>query len=458
MVLRNPGGTAVTGQLQVALLERNIAYAWQGLDSVYTVERAMLPDAAGEAVTIPAGDSLVKTRDFSIDAAWDAHKCDLVVFVQNNSTKEVFQAMRETVMPAPGIAFLKYDPVLPLPNSDVSLRVYLRNVGTGGSENVSATLTTADPYVEISTGTAGYGAIPRSGDGQPQSDFQIHVAANCPDPHLATMDLAIAADGYAATSSFPLNITSVTGFSDGMENGDNGWSHAGTNDNWHQSTHQSHAGTHAWYSGSEGSRQYTGENDARLVTPFFTMGDSDRIAFYQWFATEPFFDYCMIEVSNGSQFWQLLGNYNGSSSGWQLVEYPTPELGSQTVQVRFRFLSDYDIAAEGWYVDDFAGGSVMSVSDSRHPVAGHFGLTAGRNPVADRAELSYQVPAGKTGSLTIFDATGRLVARLGDALQGPGRLNWQLSDGDSRAVQSGLYFACLHAGSDQTVTKVVVAR
>ena len=72
--LKNTTGSAVSGQLQVALCESHIHYVWYGLDSLHHVERNMLPDANGEAVTVPANDSIARTRDFAVDAAWVARK------------------------------------------------------------------------------------------------------------------------------------------------------------------------------------------------------------------------------------------------------------------------------------------------------------------------------------------------------------------------------------------------
>ena len=455
IVLRNPTDNSVTGQLQVVLGERSIYYPWQGIDSLYTVERSMLPDASGESVTIPSHDSLVKTRDFTVDPAWAATHCDLIAFVQNNSTKEMIQAARTAVIPAPAIGYLKYEPVLPLPDSDVTFSVHLTNIGTGDATNVHATLTTADSFLTVLSGAADYGAIPRNGDGAPLSAFRIHVSHSCPDPHLAILNLSISSDnGYASVSSFPLNITATPGFSDDMENSDNGWTSYGTSDNWHRTDHRSHWGTHSWYCGVEGSWQYTNENDASLVTPFFTMGDSDRIAFYQWRASEATFDFCMVEIGNGSDFWQMLGNYSGASSDWELMNFPLPDWSHQTAQVRFRFLSDYNGTDEGWYVDDFAGGNLLGVGDQPKHVTRASRLEVEHNPISEHALLNYSVPVGKTAALAVFDAGGRRVATLAEGLTGSGHVRWNASD----AVRSGMYFATLRVGSEMTTVRVTVVK
>jgi thiol-disulfide isomerase/thioredoxin len=104
-VLRNTTSSSVSGQLQVAVIENHIHYSWQGMDSLQYVERAMLPSASGEAVTIPANDSLVKTRDFTLTSSWIAGNCEIVVFVQNNSTKDNLQGARTApITPTTGVA------------------------------------------------------------------------------------------------------------------------------------------------------------------------------------------------------------------------------------------------------------------------------------------------------------------------------------------------------------------
>jgi hypothetical protein len=454
IMLNNPSVSAVSGQLQVALAERSVPYSWQGLDSEWSVERKMLPNAYGEAVTLGPGSDTILTDSFKVNSAWNQHNCDLIAFVQDNSSKAILQGSQAAVMPAPGIGFRKYDPVTLVPGIDTTLRVYLRNTGTADAQNVAAVLTTADSFITITSESATYGAVPRLTDAAPQADFRIHVSDSCPDPHLATINLAITADSYTTTASFPLNITATPGFTDGMENGTNGWTHSGLNDDWHITQHRSHWGTHSWYSGAEGSWQYTNDNDARLVTPFFTMGDSDRLAFYQWYAFASYYDCGYVDISNGSDFWWPLATYTGSSGDWQLTELPVSQWSGQTVQVRFRFYSDYEYTAEGWYIDDFAGGSDLGVADHPRSAASNWKLAMDQNPVSRHMFVSYAVPVGKTATLVLFDVNGRKVATLGEGLQGQGRVQWNVPD----AIVNGMYFAGLRSGTNLITTRITVVK
>jgi len=226
--LKNTTASDVPGQLQVALCENHISYHWGNLDSLQHVERNMLPDASGETVIVPANDSITKNRDFSVDAAWVARNCELVVFVQNNARKSIYQGAHIGLYQVPVLEYRGYQSAFPEPGGDADLVVGLRNLGSGDAATVSATLSTSDPYVTVTTPTADFGSIAVGQDVYSLSPFAIHVDAGCPNDHLATMDLAVTgAGGYATSLSFPLNVSTNRGFADDVENGVNGWTHSG---------------------------------------------------------------------------------------------------------------------------------------------------------------------------------------------------------------------------------------
>ncbi|MBN2620149.1 Omp28-related outer membrane protein, partial [candidate division WOR-3 bacterium] len=89
--IENTSGSMVSGTLQFSVIENAIPYNWGGgLTTVEHVLRDMLPDAAGESVSIPSSDTIVRSRGFTIDAAWNEKNCTIVVFVQASS-KEIYQ-------------------------------------------------------------------------------------------------------------------------------------------------------------------------------------------------------------------------------------------------------------------------------------------------------------------------------------------------------------------------------
>jgi hypothetical protein len=458
VIMRNPGSSPVSGQLQVALTENHHYFVWQGMDSLHHVERAMLPDANGEAVSIPAGDSLVKTRDFTLDPGWVARNCNLIAFVQNNSTKEIYQGARTAVQARPDMKYLGYQVAFPRPGQTENLVIGLANRGMAGASGVSATLSSTDSFVTVNTANASFPDVARGGSGFSLAPYQIQVGSSCPDPHLATLNLAISDNsGQLSNTSFPVNITATPGFSDEMETGINGWTHSGIGDQWHQTTHRSQSSSHSWYCGTEGGWQYTNENDASLITPYFTLGSITQVGFYHYDTTELGFDYGMAEINNGSEFWSQLASFTGSSHGWQQALYDVPDYGGQTVRVRFRFMSDYNVTAEGWYIDDFYGGPMMAVAEKPANPTEVLKLDV-RTPVSSAAQIRYEIPLGVTGSVTVYDASGRLVKTLANDFRGTGTATWNLKDAQGGAAKNGCYFVHLNAGNNQAMSKLVVTR
>jgi hypothetical protein len=455
--LRNTSTGSVSGQLHTVLTESHIYYPWQGMDSLHYVERTMLPNASGEVVTIAAGDSLTKTRDFTVSPSWVASHCDFVIFVQNNSSKEMYQGARIAIINVPELEYYGYQPANPVPNSDVDLTVGLRNMGTGEGQGIAGTLSTTDPYVTVTTANADFPNIPAAASAYSATAFWIHVADNCPDPHMATMNLQVTATGApTADLSFPLNVTTTYGFADNMEHGQGSWSHSGTRDGWHQSTYRSNSPTHSWYCGIESNHQYNDENDAWLMTPYFTLGTDTVLSFEHYYALELNYDYGLVEINNGSEFWRALTSYTGSSSGWQHVDVALGQYRGQTVRLRCRFISDGNTVAEGWYIDDFEAGAVVGVSEN--PGVARWRVAVSSNPVRTSALLNFQFPAGSTGGIAIYDVNGRLVRHVGRNLVGNGRIDWNLTDADGAAARDGTYFVRLITTSGGATSKLVVAR
>jgi len=452
--LRNTTATVVEGRLQVALCENHIYQVWKNLDSLQHVERAMLPTAAGESVSIGGNDSLSKTRDFTVDAAWVARNCELVVFVQTQTTKAIAQGAHIGVYQTPQLEYLGYSSAYPEPGGTTNLTVALRNIGAGEATGVSGTLSTTDPYVTVTTPGADFGSVVIARDVSSQTPFAIRVDTACPDNHLATMDLAVTgAAGYSASVSFPLNITRYRWISDDMERGAGGWTHSGVADNWHQTTYRSLSPITSWYCGLENTWQYANMADAWLVTPYFTAGDSASLTFDQWYSIASG-DYAVIQVNNGSRFWPLLDYFNSANGDWEATNYLLKEWSGQTIRLGFRLVTSYSGVSEGWYIDNFLcqpyvpgvaeRGTARQIASAR--------LTVG-SPAYRAAAIAYAVPAGRSARLAAFDANGRLVAEIASQLTGAGRARWDLA-----GVDAGAYFVRLWDEKSSNITKVVVAK
>jgi hypothetical protein len=120
-------------KLMVAVTERNIDYVWMTMNKLNYVERLMLPDANGTAVNVATG-SQANSFTFSLDPKWQSDYCELVVFVQNDATKEILQADKAScaTMQANDVAadlISGFDKGVSCPGS-ITPSIRIRNSGT----------------------------------------------------------------------------------------------------------------------------------------------------------------------------------------------------------------------------------------------------------------------------------------------------------------------------------------
>ncbi len=94
---RNDFATTINGRIMFVITEDSIYYAAPNLDNWHNhVARDYLPDWNGEIVAIPANDSVTISRAFTIQSVWNANKCNIITWIQNDqlqadSTKEIWQ-------------------------------------------------------------------------------------------------------------------------------------------------------------------------------------------------------------------------------------------------------------------------------------------------------------------------------------------------------------------------------
>ena len=80
--------------LHFALTESEIIKPWQGLNKLDFVERAMYPDQYGTALDFSSDTVNDININFTINPSWENKNCEVVVFIQDPSTKEIFQGAK----------------------------------------------------------------------------------------------------------------------------------------------------------------------------------------------------------------------------------------------------------------------------------------------------------------------------------------------------------------------------
>jgi hypothetical protein len=91
-------GTAMSGSsyvLHTVMTESNLIYTGPNGDPKHeNVMRMMYPSASGEAFTIALNETKLFTRTIAFNSAWVIPNLEIVVFVQNTTTKEIVQAAK----------------------------------------------------------------------------------------------------------------------------------------------------------------------------------------------------------------------------------------------------------------------------------------------------------------------------------------------------------------------------
>ncbi|MBU1910511.1 MAG: hypothetical protein KJ726_10730, partial [Verrucomicrobia bacterium] len=171
------------------------------------------------------------------------------------------------------------------------------------------------------------------------------------------------------------------GFSDDVESGTNGWTHAGNNEAWHITMQRAASGSRSWYQGDESTGTYVDYMDASLVMPAIVLPPGASLSFRHWADTELrnswiAWDGGIVEISTnggmnyaqltpeggypfiingewGSPFSSGIGCFAGAG-GWTQAVFNLSAFGGQQVLLRFRFGSDQqnDYPPEGWFIDD----------------------------------------------------------------------------------------------------------
>ena len=103
--------------LRMAVIESEVALMTRDVNHLM---RDYFPDTLGAPLVLSQGDTVNQSEQFIIDPAWQAERCDIVVFVQDDTTREVIQAAQAPLVAPPPAAVS--DLSLTLSGDDLLLR------------------------------------------------------------------------------------------------------------------------------------------------------------------------------------------------------------------------------------------------------------------------------------------------------------------------------------------------
>jgi PKD repeat protein len=87
--------TATDLRAHLVLTESDIPYSWQGQTVINNTERLMVPNQSGTTISFSSGNQVVLNLSFTKNASWVTNNCELIAFVQDNSTKECLNGAKK---------------------------------------------------------------------------------------------------------------------------------------------------------------------------------------------------------------------------------------------------------------------------------------------------------------------------------------------------------------------------
>ena len=351
------------------------------------------------------------------------------------------------------------------PGETDSLRIYLKNKGLQTADNVTAIMSSSDPYVTIVSDSSGYGDIQPDSSRGSVVPYLLTFGTPPQNPYYARLRLQMKTLGGAVVQydSFMLAIASP-GFYDNVEDSvlTNRYQ---AGDLWHTTEYTAYSPTTCWRCGVGDSGNYANLMNSSLVTPEFSVGTEANISFWHKFWMEPIYDHGYLEyTTDGGSTWIELAIYNATSSDWLKESFNINDIPlASKVMLRFRFTSDVSITALGWYIDDISVTTSTGVfgRPEEPKLSGVLRLNRSHpNPMRSNAVISYQIPSKSPVTLTVYNILGQTIRLLDSGEKAPGlyQVNWDGRDNRGNNMSSGIYFYRLAAGAATLTQKLILVR
>ncbi len=254
------------------------------------------------------------------------------------------------------------------PGENISLQITLENIRFEDATNVSAILSTDHSGVTVIDSGASFPDIPA--DQERTSDypyFTFYVAPSVAPGTRVDFHLSIQTDQGSLADSFHIFVGEMVPiFSDGMEAGDNGWTHGFSQgqDDWEHGAISgwsrtdpisASSGTKAW--GNDLGGDYPSSVDNYLESPTIDCSGYQkvRIQFERWLSVERgIYDQARILV-NGYEIWRNEAYGDHLDYDWKKQDFDISSYAddNSSVKIKFQITSDGWINLGGWNIDDF---------------------------------------------------------------------------------------------------------
>jgi PKD repeat protein len=228
---------------------------------------------------------------------------------------------------------------------------YLRVTDSTGLTGIDIIVISVGLTVDLSIGDPDFTFNPENGEVIP---IKVNMNASVP------ASIIIENEVREEIQNIPvlLDITPPAYFNDFESGTGGGWTHGGSNDLWQLGTPTSgpgaaHSGIKCWATNLSGN--YVDYMNCWLLSPPIPINEPTlSLSFYHYFYSESCCDYGYVEITTDGTNFSTLKTYIGNLGGYKKEEIPLSSYVGHTVQVRFRFYSDYSVVYPGWYIDDVA--------------------------------------------------------------------------------------------------------
>ncbi|MEO8512169.1 MAG: M14 family zinc carboxypeptidase [Ignavibacteria bacterium] len=350
------------------------------------------------------------------------------------------------------------------PGSSGTYRVRFQNKGTLIASNTHIILTPSNANLTVPTQQYDFN-VGVFGIDSATFNFNIGggAANNCYLPATLTFKQDTTTV-YSIGVFIPIGTpTSTTIFTDNASSFAN-WTAGGTASTWGTSTTQFNSAPSSFSESPTGSYANGVDLNMTLTYPINVSSSTVvSLSFFHRYATEPNFDFCMVEVSsNNGNTWQPVAEYSGTLSTWtqQTIDITRYANRSTQMKVRFRLVSDAGVTGDGWYVDDITINtscvSLITGIQNNNETPMVFALEQNYpNPFNPATVIKYQLPKSSNVTIRIFDILGKEVATLVNGKVDAGYHQVEFNGSD---FASGLYLYKIEADGFTDVKKMMLIK
>lgn len=275
-------------------------------------------------------------------------------------------------------------------------------------------------------------------------------------------------------NKFDINTIDTIYYED-FENGSNGWTHGGINDEWEFGTPAynnitAHSGQNCW--GTDLDNTYNNSTDSWLLSPPIQIPDVADATFsfsvFNDIEDEPDtnkFDYLCMEITldGGLKFIPFCSYMVGKldykeipqTGGWSKVYLDLTPYSDQTVQFRYRFVADSSNNYDGSYIDDIMiTGRNIGIRTGYNDIEQNNDLLYQNtpNPFSNSTEIEYYIEKDGLVQIDIYNSEAKRLDRIFNNKQNSGlhSITWNPSN-----LPNGLYFYKITTSSGNQIKKCI---